>query len=190
MERTAYWTAADDQPVSREDAEKAWTVEAHNVLSRVAGKYRQVIESGELAAELQETTGIHTRSQVRTWLGAVLVTLAREGHETGEPPLASLVVQKSTGMVGARYDEILKAIGGTPAGSDYEREKLAADARLECYRWAEADLPDDGGTAALTSRYAASESRARKQRLAEAPANVCATCNMAIPPTGECDNCG
>ena len=114
MERTAYWTAADDQPVSREDAEKAWKVEAHRVLSRVAGTYRGVIESGELANELQETTGIHTRSQVRTWLGAVLVTLAREGHEVGEPPLASLVVQKSTGMVGARYDEILKVTGGTP----------------------------------------------------------------------------
>jgi hypothetical protein len=81
------------------------------------------------------------------------------------------------------------ATGAEPATSDYEREKLAADARLECYRWAGADLPDDGGKAALTSRYAASESRARKQRLAEAPANVCPHCFMAIPPTGECDNC-
>ncbi|MET1060926.1 MAG: hypothetical protein ABWX84_15095 [Nocardioides sp.] len=190
MERSAYWTAEDEQPVTREEAEKAWAVEAQQVLTRVAATYRGTIESNELANELQQATGIHTRAQVRTWLGSVLTTMARQGHELGEPPLASLVVQKSTGMVGTRYDEILKATGAEPAATDYEREKLAADARLECYRWADADMPDDGGKAALTARYAASESRARKQRLAEAPANVCPTCFMAIPPTGECDNCG
>ena len=189
MERSAYWTAEDEQAVTREEAEKAWAVEAQRVLTRVAGTYHGTIESSELADELQQATGIHTRSQVRTWLGSVLTTMARQGHELGEPPLASLVVQKSTGMVGTRYDKILEATGSQPAASDYEREKLAADARLACYRWAGADLPDDGGKAALTARYAASESRARKQRLAEAPANVCPTCFMTIPPTGECDNC-
>ena len=107
MERSAYWTAEDEQPVTREEAEKAWTVEAQQVLTRVAGTYRATIESNELANELQQATGIHTRSQVRTWLGSVLTTMARQGHELGEPPLAALVVQKSTGMVGTRYDEIL-----------------------------------------------------------------------------------
>ena len=66
MERSAYWTAEDEQPVTREEAEKAWAVEAQQVLTRVAGTYRGTIESNELANELQQTTGIHTRSQVRT----------------------------------------------------------------------------------------------------------------------------
>ena len=41
------------------------------ILTRVAGTYQGLIEYAELAAEVQEASGIHTRRQVRSWLGPV-----------------------------------------------------------------------------------------------------------------------
>ena len=186
---TTYWTAADEAPATREDAEKVWVDETHRILTRVAGTYRGLIESSALASELQETTGFHTRAQVRTWIAPVLATVARECQDSGEPPLTSLVVLKASGMVGPMYDAAMRLSGDAPPETDLEREKHAAAARHECYLWAGADMPADGGSAALSERYAASESRARKARLAEAVPNVCPSCFMAIPPTGICDNC-
>jgi hypothetical protein len=191
MERTiTNWTAIDGDAVTRDDAQEVWVAEAHRILTRVAGTYRGLIEYGELAAELQETTGIHTRSQVRTWVGPVLAQVAEAAHENNEPPLTSLVVLKSTGMVGAGYDEVMRRSGEEPAPDDLAREKHAARSRLACYEWAGADMPTDGGTAALSPRYAMTEARARKQRQAEAMPTICPHCFMAIPPTGVCDNCG
>ncbi len=51
-------------------------------------------------------------------------------------------------------------------------------------------LREDGGTAALTPRLAASRARARKVAREAVPVNTCPSCFMAIPATGVCDNCG
>lgn len=182
----------DDAPeMTREQAEDAWTPAAHEILTRVAGTYQGLIQYNELAAEVQETTGVHTRKQVRSWIGPVLAKVAAANEANGEPPLASLVVNKSDGTVGVAYDEILRIIGADGINDPVLREKHAASARLECYRWAGASMPDDGGRAALSPRYEQIQARLRKERRAAEldDPSICPKCNMSIPPTGLCDNC-
>ena len=99
-EGTVMTEAPEEAEVTREEAEEAWTPAVHAILTRVAGTYRGLIEYAELAAEAQAASGIHTRRQVRSWLGPVLERVARLNHENGEPPLTSLVVQKTDGTVG------------------------------------------------------------------------------------------
>ena len=176
--------------VTREEAEDAWTPEAHRILTRVAGTYQGLIEYAELAAEVQESSGIHTRRQVRSWLGPVLERVARLNHDNGEPPLTSLVVQKTDGTVGVGYDEAMRLTDGADFADPLAREKHAAKARLACYEWADAKMPADGGRPALSPRFDQLHARLRKERRAAEQPTICPTCYMAIPPTGVCDNCG
>lgn len=178
------------EDVTREEAEEVWAEEAQRILVRVAGTYQALIGHGELAAEVQETTGIRTRVQPRTWITRVLAQVAAGNHDRSEPAVTALVVHKTDGMVGPSYDEVLR-LSGTPIIEDpVEREKHAAGARLECYKWAGAKIPDDGGRPALSPRLDALQTRQRKQRKQNEVPNICPTCFMAIPPTGVCDNCG
>ena len=191
--RQDYWDTADvESPeLTREQAEEIWAPAALAILTRVAGTYQGLIQYNELAAEVQETTGIHTRKQVRSWIGPVLARVTEENEKRDEPPLASLVVNKSDGTVGVAYDEVLRITGTDGIADPVLREKHAAEARLRCYQWAGATMPDDGGKAALSPRYEQIQARLRKERRAaelDAP-SICPTCNMSIPPTGLCDNC-
>lgn len=178
------------EDLTRDEAEEAWTPAAHRILTRVAGTYQGLIEHAQLAAEVQESTGIHTRRQVRSWIGPVLEGVARLNHENGEPPLTALVVQKSDGTVGVGYDEALRLTEGPDFDDPLAREKHAAQARLECYHWAEATVPAGGGRPALSPRFEQVNARLRKERRAAEQPTICTTCNMSIPPTGVCDNCG
>lgn len=94
-------------------------------------------------------------------------------------------------MVGEGYDAVL-AIEGVPLLADVmQRENHAAQARLECYRWAHASgLPTDGGSPALAPKLAAAVDRRRRAATPARPTAVCSTCHMAVPATGVCDNCG
>lgn len=199
--RQSYWRTTDAETASvegddapemtREQAEDIWTPAAREILTRVAGNYQGLIQYNELAAEVQETTGVHTRKQVRSWIGPVLARVATANEANDEPPLASLVVNKSDGTVGVAYDEVLRITGADGIADPVLREKHAASARLECYRWAGASMPDDGGKATLSPRYEQIQARLRKERRAaelDAP-SICPKCNMSIPPTGLCDNC-
>jgi hypothetical protein len=179
-----------DQDLTQEQAEEYWVPEAHRILTRVATTYQALIEYGELAAEVQESTGVFTRRQVRSWIGPVLAQVAHRNHENDEPPLTSLVVHKSDGSVGAGYDEVLRLSGDAEISDPVQREKHAARARLECYGWAGAKLPAGGGRPALSPRWEQIQGRLRKERRAAEQPNICPTCFMAIPPTGVCDNCG
>ena len=176
--------------VTREEAEDAWTPEAHRILTRVAGTYQGLIEYAELAAEVQESSGIHTRRQVRSWLGPVLEQVARLNHKNDEPPLTSLVVQKTDGTVGVGYDEAMRLVDGDDFADPLAREKHAAKSRMACYEWADAKMPADGGRPALSPRFDQLHARLRKERRAAEQPTICPTCYMAIPPTGVCDNCG
>ena len=182
--------APETEDLTREQAEEAWVPEAHRILTRVAGTYQGLIEYAELAAEIQESTGIHTRRQVRSWVGPVLEQVARLNHENGEPPLTSLVVQKGDGTVGVGYDEAMRLTDGPDFADPLAREKHAAKARLDCYQWADAKVPADGGRPALSPRFEQIHARLRKERRAAEQPTICPTCYMAIPPTGVCDNCG
>ena len=182
--------APEVEDLTREQAEEAWVPEAHRILTRVAGTYQGLIEYAELAAEIQESSGIHTRRQVRSWVGPVLEQVARLNHENGEPALTSLVVQKGDGTVGVGYDEAMRLTDGPDFADPLAREKHAAKARLACYQWADAKVPADGGRPALSPRFDQIHTRLRKERRAAEQPTICPNCFMAIPPTGVCDNCG
>ena len=182
--------APAEAEVTREEAEEAWAPVVHGILTRVAGTYQGLIEYAELAAETQAVSGIHTRRQVRSWLGPVLEQVARLNHENDEPQLTSLVVQKTDGTVGVGYDEAMRLVDGDDFADPLAREKHAAKARMACYQWADAKMPADGGRPALSPRFDQIHARLRKERRAAEQPTICPNCYMAIPPTGVCDNCG
>lgn len=187
---TAVEPAPSIEDVTREEAEEVWAEETQRILARVAGTYQALIGHGELAAEVQEATGIRTRVQPRTWITRVLAQVAAGNHDRSEPALTALVVHKTDGMVGPSYDEVLRLSGAPVIEDPVDREKHAAVARLACYKWAGAKIPDDGGRPALSPRLDALQTRQRKQRKQNEVPNICTHCFMAIPPTGVCDNCG
>ncbi len=166
-----------------------WADAAYEILVGVAGQYHGVVEHTRLGQEIQERSGVTTRRVVRSWLGGTLGLVADRCVAEGTPPLTSLVVRKDTGGVGDAYDVALVALGADPIEDTMQREKHAAQSRLECYQWANAaGLPADGGRAALTPKLAAAAARLAK---ANRPApKVCVTCNMVLLPTGLCDYCG
>lgn len=180
---------AEPVAVEQTEAEAAWAARTPEVLAEVAATYQGLITHTDLAARLQADTGVRTRSNAQTWLGRVLAIAAADDVAQGRPPLTALVVHRVHGTVGAPYDEVLRLTGQDPITDEVKRERHAAEARMECYRWADAKLPADGGHSALSPRYDMVLSRGRKKARQEAEADVCPTCFMAIPPTGECDNC-
>lgn len=196
--RSTYWhendvEAADDaepRDLTLEEAEEAWTPVAHQILAEVAGKYHGLIHYAELADRVQQESGIRTRRQVRGWIGPVLARVAQRNHDAGEPALTALVVHKVDGTVGNGYDVVLSLAGADPIEDPVAREKHAAEARLECYRWAGAELPEGGGRPALSPLFELRQARKRKEARALETAPICTTCFMEIPPTGVCDNCG
>jgi hypothetical protein len=113
--------------------------------------------------------------------------VTRDCAERDEPLLSALCVN-AQGSVGETYGAAVAEITGTaPADLDDH----AAAERLKCHRWFEAaGLPNDGGTKALTPQLSTSRARARKKHHAEKAANMCPTCQMALPATGICDDCG
>ena len=182
--------AVEVEPLTQELAEEAWAPEVHRILTRVAGTYQGLIEYAELGAEVKEAAGIRSSRPVRSWIGPVLCRVAQENHARNEPALTSLVVHKADGIVGVGYDEALTLAGIPPIEDPVAREKHAAQARLECYRWAGATMPASGGRAAVSPRFEQIQARLRKERRAAEQPTICTSCYMAIPPTGVCDNCG
>ncbi|WP_037974165.1 hypothetical protein [Streptomyces sp. NRRL WC-3742] len=191
--------------MSGTQAQIVWTRAAYPALVEVAGRYHAVITYGDLAALVQEVSGVRTRFDQRQWLGKVLALVVREAHRRGDPPLTSLVVHAQDGRVGVGYQEVLAVAGHAPLASELDREEHAAAARLACYRHFGAVLPADGGTPALAPRLRESLSRRASGRAASgsgrggaqgvsaAPvrvAAVCPGCFIEFPATGVCDSCG
>ncbi len=179
-----------DVEVTMEEAELAWVPAAQTILARVAGTYHGLIDHSELANEIQELSGIHTRRQVRSWIGSVLTEVARGNHARQEPPLTALVVHKSDGTTGVGFDEVMRLRAGEVLEDPTAREKHAAKARMECYDWAGAHVPTGGGRPLVSPRFEQVQARLRKERRAAEQPSICPSCFMAIPPTGVCDNCG
>ncbi|MCY7396566.1 MAG: hypothetical protein LH468_10510 [Nocardioides sp.] len=181
--------AAEPEAVEPAEAEDAWTAQVAPVLSEVAGRYQQLITHTDLAARLQDATGLFTRTSPNSWMDRVLAAAAALDVTEDRPPLTALVVHKTHGTVGEAYVEVLKLRNQAPIADPIKREKHAAEARMECYRWAEAKMPDDGGHPALSPKFDMIVTRDRKKARAEAMPDVCPNCFMAIPPTGICDSC-
>jgi hypothetical protein len=177
---TSERTAVDVGP---EEARAAWAVAARDILVPTARNYRGLITFKELAAAVQEQTGITTTQLTTYWIGDVLTLVALDCQERGEPNLASLCVD-ATGSVGAHYVAIVARVTGeAPEDGDLH----AADERLECHRAFGAELPTGGGTRALSTQEKSRRDRAKKA--APYDGNTCPKCNMELPANGSCDYC-
>ena len=177
------WRISDGSVVVFGVAKEAWSVAARVILIRTARTYGAYITYGELAAEVQQRTGICTRSQMRNWIGSVLGKVADECHLLGEAPLTALCVHED-GTMGVGYAHVLK-IAGEAIPEDLELH--AAQARLTCYQSFGADLPGDGGHPALTAKVAAA--RSKKAKKTEVIPALCPRCFIQVPVSGRCDNC-
>ena len=170
-------------------ARAAWAGAAREILLEVAGRYQALVTYRELSGLVQLRTGIRTNQLVHYWIGDVLGRVSRVCADRGEPLLSALCV-KEDGSVGASYAKAVIDVRGELVG---DPDDHAADERLACYRAFGAVLPEDGGKAALAPKVAAVRARERARRAASRPqfeGQVCPSCNMAIPATGVCDNCG
>jgi hypothetical protein len=171
--------------VGIEESRAAWAEAARPILIEVAQHYHAVTTYKDLATEVQRVTGIQGSQQMHYWIGDVLSRVSRDAFGRGEPLLSALCV-KADGTVGERY---AAAVAETTGDLTEDGDDHAAVQRLACYRFFQApDLPADGGSPALTPQLTARRARAKKIRLAEAPIDVCPTCNTQLPATKVCDN--
>jgi hypothetical protein len=175
----------DAAEVGPEVARAAWTPAARDVLIGIAGKYHAVITFKELAASVQETTGIRTKQMMHHWVGDVLGRVAADCVSRDEPLLSALCVT-ADGSVGDGYAVVVTTVRGTaPADGDDH----AALERLACYKFFGANIPAGGGNPALTARLSARRTRLRKIAHEERVIPLCSKCQIAVPPSGICDNC-
>lgn len=177
------WRVSDGSAVAFGAAKLAWSLAAREILIRTARMYHGYITYGELAEEVQQITGIRTRSQMRNWIGAVLGRVADECRSRGEPSLTALCVHQDE-SVGVGYVYVLEIAGEEiPDDLDFH----AAEARFACYRAFGAVLPPDGGQPALTAKVAAA--RRYKAKQIEVMPALCPRCFIQLPVSGRCDNC-
>jgi len=176
----------DAAEVGPEETQSAWAAAARTVLLDAAHSYRSVVSQKDLAAAVQEGSGIHTDRRVHYWIDDVLAAVARDNAARDEPLLSALCVNRES-SVGAAYGTVvLELTGEAPEDPD----EHAARERLACYRHFEAaDLPADGGTSALVPQLANARARVRKAAIAMRPVRTCPTCYMELLPTGMCDTC-
>ena len=181
MTDTEHTELRDD--VSTEDAQAAWAEAAHEMLAATARRYHSVMTTKDLAAGVQERTGITSTQRTHYWIGDVLALVAAECAKRGEPNLSALCVN-AEGSVGDGY---AATVADAPPG---DPDAHAAVERLACYAYFEApNLPADGGVAVLTPKLSASRSRVRKATLAARPVESCPRCFMVMPAEGPCNNC-
>lgn len=177
------WRVSDNAAVDFSTAKQAWSSAAREVLVRMAREYHSYITYGELAEEVQDRSGIRTRSQMRNWIGSVLGKVAEGCRSRDEPPLTSLCVHQD-GTVGVGYAFVLE-LAREKIPDDLESH--AAQARLNCYRFFGADLPADGGRPALTAKVAAARNKRLKK--VEVVLGLCPRCFVQVPVSGRCDSC-
>lgn len=193
-----------------ETAHATWALAARMLLEETAGRYHGVVSHDELADYCQERTRIRTGGSSRHWIGDVLWRVMQDNQAKGEPFLSALAVSAS-GRVWSGYAGCVAHLRGREPG---DPDQQAAEERLSCYRWWGADLPDGGGVpgplpAAAAPRRAApargrstspaSPGTGRESRPARSPSPrvarsdvvpaICPRCFMALPASGQCDNC-
>lgn len=196
----------DASEVGSAAARAAWAEAARPVLLEAAGRYRALVTYRQLAAAVQESTGITTTQLMHQWIGDVLGRVTEECQSRGEPLLSSLCVSVQ-GSVGQGYaDAVEHARGTRPTDPD----EHAAIERLECYRhWEAVGLPRDGGTPLRTAHFttvrksapgkpasrAAAPRKAAPRKATPAPAPetkpipLCPRCFTQVPASGVCDYC-
>lgn len=181
---TGVWREATEVGGPASKAE--WAAAARPVLLDVARRYHAVITYGELGREVQHLTAIRTRQQIHHWINWVLLRVAQDCDERGEPNLSALVVDR-TGSVGPGYAKAVTVAATTVPG---DNDDHAAHERLACYQYFKApDLPADGGHPALSPQLHRQRDRARRATPPR-PEPLCPTCFVTLPASGQCDSCG
>lgn len=188
---------ANGNYVSQADADRQWVPAARDVLAETAREYGAWITHEELSQRIQASTGITTRQPAEEWVGRVLGKVATLAEQRGEPRLASLCVAEDQ-SIGKGY------VSADPYADERTRERLAAEDRLDCYRWAGAEMPVDCGVATLpplvlerlSRGRTRSTGRVRERREPARPATpalrevTCTSCFMVVPAAAECRECG
>lgn len=171
--------------VSNSDALTLWTPIALERLLETARSYHAVLTDEELAAAVQQESGVIHDDPVSDWIGKLLDRVEIETKRRGEPPLVSLCIQ----------------------GFD---NAPAAERRLSCYRAYADDLPADGGVAqrvarpatqqpARTPARASRSTPASRPRASSAPhasdapraqETTCTSCFLIVPLGATCSSCG
>lgn len=196
-----YFRSIDSSPVTTEDALRLWADATYTVLVAIASRYGRVISPDQLAALIQERTGVKSTEPAPNWLGRVLTLVVHRCHATGEPPLTSLVVNRSTGAVGPAYSEVQR-VNGSRALNDLAREKAAAQGRLDSYNRYASDVPANAQPV-MSSQFktrrdklvrtprAAAPKRPVVEEVPDVPTSrICDRCYLETPIDGECQNCG
>lgn len=188
---------ANGKYVSQADAIRQWWPAARDVLIETARDYGAWISHDHLSDRIQASTGITTKQPASEWIGRVLSAVAADAEQRGEPRVTSLSVTAER-LVEDGYP-------GVPAGTDVRtRERVAAEDRLECYRFFGATMPADGGTPTVLAPMPARQTRAASTRSTRAraaatppppPAAVmrettCPHCFMVVPVAATCRDCG
>ena len=197
----------DASEVGSQAAHNAWAEAARPILIEAAGRYRATVSYKNLAAAVQESTGISTTTPMHRWISDVLRRVAEGCAERGEPFLSSLCVSAQGGVGPGYADAVEDARGERPEDPD---EHAAAE-RLECYRrWDAEGLPRDGGTPLRTAHFTPAKKAGARKTAArtgttprKAPAKkavaapvpeakpipLCPKCFTQVPATGVCDYC-
>jgi hypothetical protein len=180
--------------VSNADALTAWTPIAREVLLDAARSYRATVNDRELAARVQEESGIAADQLAAQWIGKLLERVAADAHRRGDPPLASLCLTQE----GSISDEYRATPEAALAPDDADLDQLAAEHRLACYRVYADDLPADGGTPLVPPRIAsrrpprarAAASRPIKTVVPTLRETTCTSCFMIVVARETCTSCG
>jgi len=192
---------------------------ARELLLEVAATYRATISYHQLGVDVQRAAGIRA-GHTPGWLVEVLTTVVHVCHRLAEPPLTSLVVGATDGLVGPAYDEVPRTEGLPPFADADARELGAAAGRLECYRRYAPSVPADavptlvspdaaqrtpslrsarptrasgqaGSAKPVRAARASVAPRARRDPDSNpAPFVLCSSCFIQTPPGDECQNCG
>lgn len=117
---------ASGSTVTQANAIAAWTVVASDLLLMTARRYHSVITYKELAAEVQEASGIRTTQRLDYWIGRLLENVAIEAARRGEPPITALCVHQD-GTIGPGYARAPKSV---ESDSNADVDQLAAEPRL------------------------------------------------------------
>ncbi len=178
------WREVSDVGVATARVE--WAGAAREMLLVAANKYQALVQHKDIAAGVQELTGIRTKQPTRQWIGGVLAEVSAESLRRGEPMLSALCVNPDESVFDGYAAIVGAATGTTPPDPDAH----ASHERLATYRHFEAaGLPADGGSPMIPLKLGAARARARKAAIAERPINKCPRCNLQTPANGICDTC-
>lgn len=173
----------DGSKVEFADALAAWVPIAYVHLVETARHYNRWTTYLDLTEHVQEASGIRTRMLIGNWSGKLLEQVAQLAVDRGDVPITSLCVHQD-GTIGAGYRRAPKSVTSDP---DADVDDLAAAHRLLCYRKYAADLPADGGEAALTPKVAAARARRTPARPVSRP--ICPIHFVELSATGVCALC-